>query len=287
MFQNLEYVNMSEAVVSADPDQITELQSYLQTFNKEIGDNQTTTIATTVSTNANSVYTYSIDGKEITGNLVVANADATNQVNAGENYQIMVMNNQQYMLIVSGDAEQAATTDQALLLTSEQANGLTSQLTPVETPRRTRGMFRQKNIKEEVVEEDRNDLSVYDFNDQPNRNNATAVTVTSTAADAVAQTPSRNQRNDDPDFKTPAKTRGRPIKSDSARKQKSGSANVSLNTTPSTSNHIHTCTYCTYTSTKRYLLSRHLKSHSEDRPHKCGICERGFKVILLFKCNIY
>lgn len=39
----------------------------------------------------------------------------------------------------------------------------------------------------------------------------------------------------------------------------------------------HVCNYCTYTTHKRYLLSRHMKSHSEDRPHRCGICERGFK----------
>lgn len=40
-----------------------------------------------------------------------------------------------------------------------------------------------------------------------------------------------------------------------------------------------TCTYCNYTSPKRYLLSRHMKSHSEDRPHKCEICSRGFKTL--------
>ncbi|XP_046558877.1 zinc finger protein 184-like [Haliotis rubra] len=39
------------------------------------------------------------------------------------------------------------------------------------------------------------------------------------------------------------------------------------------------CHYCNYTSPKRYLLSRHMKSHSEERPHKCTICERGFKTI--------
>ncbi|KAJ8954592.1 hypothetical protein NQ318_003123 [Aromia moschata] len=30
---------------------------------------------------------------------------------------------------------------------------------------------------------------------------------------------------------------------------------------------------------KRYLLSRHMKSHSEERPHKCSVCERGFKTL--------
>ncbi len=29
----------------------------------------------------------------------------------------------------------------------------------------------------------------------------------------------------------------------------------------------------------RYLLSRHMKSHSEERPHKCSVCDRGFKTI--------
>ncbi|XP_025116077.1 uncharacterized protein LOC112577248 isoform X2 [Pomacea canaliculata] len=37
------------------------------------------------------------------------------------------------------------------------------------------------------------------------------------------------------------------------------------------------CHFCAYTSPKPYLLKRHLKSHSEDRPHKCEICDRGFK----------
>lgn len=41
----------------------------------------------------------------------------------------------------------------------------------------------------------------------------------------------------------------------------------------------HMCNYCNYTSPKRYLLSRHLKSHSEERPHKCSVCERGFKTL--------
>ncbi|XP_060075338.1 transcriptional repressor CTCF-like isoform X2 [Ylistrum balloti] len=39
------------------------------------------------------------------------------------------------------------------------------------------------------------------------------------------------------------------------------------------------CHYCDYTSPKRYLLMRHMKTHSEDRPHKCNICDRGFKTM--------
>lgn len=39
------------------------------------------------------------------------------------------------------------------------------------------------------------------------------------------------------------------------------------------------CNYCNYTSPKRYLLTRHMKTHSEERPHKCYICNRGFKTM--------
>ena len=45
---------------------------------------------------------------------------------------------------------------------------------------------------------------------------------------------------------------------------------------------VHTqlmCNYCNYTSPKRYLLTRHMKTHSEERPHKCHICDRGFKTV--------
>uniref|UniRef100_A0A6A7G3A1 CCCTC-binding factor n=2 Tax=Hirondellea gigas TaxID=1518452 RepID=A0A6A7G3A1_9CRUS len=41
----------------------------------------------------------------------------------------------------------------------------------------------------------------------------------------------------------------------------------------------HMCNYCNYTSTKRYLLTRHMRSHSEERPHKCSVCDRGFKTL--------
>ncbi|XP_064639829.1 uncharacterized protein LOC135495296 [Lineus longissimus] len=39
------------------------------------------------------------------------------------------------------------------------------------------------------------------------------------------------------------------------------------------------CNYCNYTSPKKYLLTRHMKTHSEERPHKCNICDRGFKTV--------
>ena len=49
--------------------------------------------------------------------------------------------------------------------------------------------------------------------------------------------------------------------------------------TQSAGDRSHMCNYCNYTTPKRYLLSRHMKSHSEERPHKCSVCERGFKTL--------
>merc|ERR1719357_1278291 len=39
----------------------------------------------------------------------------------------------------------------------------------------------------------------------------------------------------------------------------------------------HNCDICSYTTQKRYLLRRHMKSHSDERPFVCNVCERGFK----------
>ncbi|GBP00407.1 hypothetical protein EVAR_69530_1 [Eumeta japonica] len=47
-----------------------------------------------------------------------------------------------------------------------------------------------------------------------------------------------------------------------------------------------TCTYCKYTSPRRYLLIRHMKSHSDERPHKCRVCERGFKTVASLQNHI-
>ena len=46
------------------------------------------------------------------------------------------------------------------------------------------------------------------------------------------------------------------------------------------------CNYCNYTSPKRYLLTRHMKTHSEERPHKCNICDRGFKTVASLQNHI-
>lgn len=39
----------------------------------------------------------------------------------------------------------------------------------------------------------------------------------------------------------------------------------------------YSCPHCDYQADKRFLLSRHMKRHSDDRPFICSVCDRGFK----------
>lgn len=39
----------------------------------------------------------------------------------------------------------------------------------------------------------------------------------------------------------------------------------------------YSCPHCDYQVDKRFLLSRHMKRHSDDRPFICSVCDRGFK----------
>lgn len=37
------------------------------------------------------------------------------------------------------------------------------------------------------------------------------------------------------------------------------------------------CSHCSYTTNKKFLITRHVRSHDSDMSFKCSICERGFK----------
>lgn len=46
------------------------------------------------------------------------------------------------------------------------------------------------------------------------------------------------------------------------------------------------CNYCNYTSPKRFLLARHMRAHSEERPYKCTICSRTFKTSIALQNHV-
>jgi len=49
---------------------------------------------------------------------------------------------------------------------------------------------------------------------------------------------------------------------------------------------IHKCNVCSYTTTKKILLTSHLVSHSEERPYTCSICEKSFKTLIVLENHV-
>lgn len=76
--------------------------------------------------------------------------------------------------------------------------------------------------------------------------------------DENEQDPDDPQEMADPDYKTKGMIK-------KAKKSTANEAN-SFN-----------CMICSYQTNKKFLLSRHLKTHCDERPYKCDVCERGFK----------
>jgi uncharacterized Zn-finger protein len=151
--------------------------------------------------------------------------------------------------------------------------------------------------KDDVHDRANNDISVYDFEEGHANANAGEVAGTSSLATGSTSivsevlndsdaTGTGGETADESTVDYSEKLRTRRSKKSNAGTPSSTSKRIKTSGTPgsnfSTPNNSmsqHMCNYCNYTSNKRYLLSRHMKSHSEDRPHKCGICERGFKTI--------
>ena len=259
---------------------ISDIQNYLQSFNKEIGES-----------GENETF-YAIDTQKLTQGIddntlqMLAEQAATGQhsaaggPNAETGYQTVAIvpdgDSGGYVLIV----QQPPTTDSsdAPSLQTSQTTATTSTAGVTTTPKTKQIQNRIKRIKQEKKESERpNDISVYDF-DELNLPN-TAEDETIHEMENADESMINEEEADDQDVdikpnvtqKTPKRAKKTPG-SASAKKVK-----LAAPTTPSNPNQ-HMCNYCNYTSNKRYLLSRHMKSHSEERPHKCGICERGFKV---------
>ncbi|XP_050677590.1 transcriptional repressor CTCFL-like isoform X2 [Leptidea sinapis] len=51
-------------------------------------------------------------------------------------------------------------------------------------------------------------------------------------------------------------------------------------------NRFFKCKNCEYTSHRRYLLMRHMRCHSTERPHQCSICEKGFKTQMTLQNHV-
>nr|CAD7440655.1 unnamed protein product [Timema bartmani] len=227
-----------EGQEEAGTETITEIQNYLETFNKEIqsGDQtvqHVTEVQQVVTSDENAEEgTYFVDQS---GHYYYqANADSQPVMTPQDAHveEISVMDQgsdgmssgteSNQVILNAGDAYQAVT-----IVPSDSGAGEVSYVLIVQQP------------DDKDDKEDDNDLTVYDFDD--------------------AEEGGIQLESGDEDDKTKI------IKILPKKSQ--------------TVTQAHMCNYCNYTSPKRYLLSRHMKSHSEERPHKCSVCERGFKTL--------
>ena len=249
---------------------IQDIQNYLQSFNKEIGEG---------SSDGQQTF-YAIDTSQLTG------SEANNGDGSLQTVAIVPGQGGGYVLIVQPPGGGDGTPTQVQLPASA-ANALlaggsitthviedsesTSSNTPVTRSTRSRVKTQVKQEKTSVPEAD---ISVYDFGPDADANHS---------AEGAGEEDGDEDEGEDEEFTTtPAKTpKKRAVGGASGKKGSAKKAKMQTPITPSnaSSSSQHMCNYCSYTSSKRYLLSRHMKSHSEERPHKCGICERGFKTI--------
>jgi hypothetical protein len=263
---------------------ISDIQNYLQSFNKEIGES-----------GDNESAFYAIDTQKLAQGIddgtlqMLAEQAATGHTastsgapDAGYQTVAIVPDGDSggYVLIVqqpqTSDANDTPVTTQTT--TSAKSAGSAAK----STPKSAKQMTRIKRIKQEKKDaSDRpNDISVYDFDDINLPNVAEDETINELDnTEALLNDEEVDEADVDvkPNItpKTPKRQKKAATGTVSAKKAKTATP-----ATPSNPNQ-HMCNYCNYTSNKRYLLSRHMKSHSEERPHKCGICERGFKVCIL------
>uniref|UniRef100_A0A0A9WVG1 Transcriptional repressor CTCF n=3 Tax=Lygus hesperus TaxID=30085 RepID=A0A0A9WVG1_LYGHE len=256
---------------------INEIQNYLETFNKEIGEGDASNPPTSVSSGTATVKFEDGVGEQpvVDGSAETADTGGAYYVDQATGqyyYESRGEDGQRVMTIVQGIPESAGVEEQFVSITTgenasdgEQQTAEDQQvqmmddsgqmvlgsgdsyqtvtIVPSETPNGEVSyvLIVQQNKDSKDMKEDDQDLTVYDFDDQeePSAISGGESEVDEDKSKILRQVPKKSQ----------------------------------------TVTQAHMCNYCNYTSPKRYLLSRHMKSHSEERPHKCSVCERGFKTL--------
>ncbi|XP_073976183.1 uncharacterized protein isoform X2 [Rhodnius prolixus] len=249
---------------SSSGETITDIQNYLETFNKEIegGDNNVTQVKFETGTEQNNEeanstengesgayyldqstgqYYYETrgeDGRRVmtvvqgipesppTEEHYVSITENNIEENEQQSEDVQVVDENVQMVVGAGDSFQTVT-----IVPSETSSGELSYVLIVQQP----------GEDDDKEKEEDQDLTVYDFDDQEEPN-------------PISGAESADEEDKSKVIKV------MPKKSQTVTQA-------------------HMCNYCNYTSPKRYLLSRHMKSHSEERPHKCSVCERGFKTL--------
>ncbi|VVC33795.1 Zinc finger C2H2-type,Zinc finger, RING/FYVE/PHD-type [Cinara cedri] len=242
---------------SAGTENITDIQNYLDSFNKEIQGNDVTQVTTDVDSVEHAYYidqnvqyyyqTTTNDGQMVmVGGL--SEQDAQMMADNNESVTQIVLPSQEKLkkdipqIVALGDGGYQTVT---LVQADTEANNYVLYVVKQPNDKDDESPNVSMEISQDDPDPDDPDTSnVYDFNDGEDRNQSTKSNIIESG---------------DEDDKTiiPKLV---PKKSQTVTQQ-------------------HMCNYCNYTTGKRYLLSRHMKSHSKERPHKCTVCERGFKTL--------
>ena len=144
----------------------------------------------------------------------------------------------------------------------------------------------ETNEDDEQDEATNNSISVYDFEEGQVANtivavpeviNETEMNQSDEILDKSIATTNSISTNNASGTKGTKRTRKSQAGSTGTKKAKTANQAGATGTQPNATNSQYQCNYCNYTSNKRYLLSRHMKSHSEERPHK--VCFLFFKLI--------
>ncbi|XP_014290440.1 transcriptional repressor CTCFL [Halyomorpha halys] len=249
----------SSGGTSAGGETITDIQNYLETFNKEIegGDSVNSQIGIKFETSEVTGEVAEVDGGE-------SGAYYIDQATGQYYYESRSEDGQRVMTVVPGIPESHAVEDQFVPIDNQNdetevtedvqvmdENGQmvlgtgdsyqTVTIVPSETSTGEVSYVLIVQQPEDKEKEEDQDLTVYDFDDHEEQHPVSGA-----------------ESGDEED-------KAKIIKMIPKKSQ--------------TVTQAHMCNYCNYTSPKRYLLSRHMKSHSEERPHKCSVCERGFKTL--------
>ncbi|XP_018896124.1 uncharacterized protein [Bemisia tabaci] len=246
-----------EEEVATEGETVTDIQNYLDSFNKEIQGGEPSTIQAAAAQNGAPEGTYFVDlsgnycyqaGSTEDGAQVLTVVSGVADPNSGVG-SVVTSEHQQYVTIqTSGEnAGSGNSNEENMQLLSENGDAFqTVTIVPSETnPGEVSYVLivqqRDDDKHDDKDDDEDQDLTVYDFDDgeEPGPVSAAESGDEDDKSKIIKLTPKKSQ----------------------------------------TVTQAHMCNYCNYTSPKRYLLSRHMKSHSEERPHKCSVCERGFKTL--------
>ena len=242
-----------------DTNQLSDIESYLVNFNREISDELPSTSNTsaflyttnTILSNGDDIYTELRSSVEADKNLKCDSNRQENETAVAEAQDVDQ---------TEEDAGQTSTPFSTVTIMPSQLNQDGELQYMLIVSKSEEGDNEEKEGTKAGSSKQTNELSVFDFEEEANgvvEGDDGDRSVDSQQLYDEEEEEEEDDDDDDDDYdyeESGESTKGR---------EESGT--------------VFKCNHCSYTSTKRFQLSRHLKSHSDDRPHKCNYCSLAFK----------